>query len=306
MSSRAQSSTLGTMLLVGLVVVGVSLAAVFGGGILLSGGANTAKPSVAVSAEVTDAGGGEKLVVTHVDGDSLDPETTTVVVVDGGSSGRVPLSSFALSGTGDGSFDPGDSASLTRDFQGGAVELRLVDEGSQTLLQTLSVSVPGGAVPTVDFSTVSLDPHAGGQSSGDAGGVTVEDGGTTVNMTGNWWRTVPLDETVTEDTVLTFEFKSTSEGDIHAIGLENDGGQSSDLMFRLFGTQNWGRDGFDDYETDDGWKRYTIPVGELYADDGKDLSSFDRLAFVMDCEPNHCDGSSDAKFRNVRVHNGTD
>ena len=52
--------------------------------------------------------------------------------------------------------------------------------------------------------------------------VTLEDNGDTLKLEGNGWRKIALPYTITADTVLEFDFKSTEEGEIHAIGFDVD------------------------------------------------------------------------------------
>lgn len=136
-------------------------------------------------------------------------------------------------------------------------------------------------------------------SSQDNGGAfEVSDDGGTLKLTGSSWKKAPLDYTITAKTVLEFEFRVDGTGEIHAVGFDdntslNTGGSSDELFFKLFGTQviPWGNTDFEDYSEGEGWKRYSIPVGE-YITGAKEY-----IVFVGDKDSNP--SSQDSSFRNV-------
>jgi Ca2+-binding RTX toxin-like protein len=194
-------------------------------------------------------------------------------------------------------------------------ELRASD-GSDTVTDTVTVSVVGrewsvdagddlvvsegdtvslsASVPreSLNFDADEIDSYGGANQ--DRGvDVTVEDGGTTLHMVGNGWKSIDLPYTVTEDTILEFDFRSTAEGEIHGIGFDTDAGIDSDRTFKLHGTQNWGRGDYDNYDSDGEWKHYRITVGEHFQGD------FDRLVFVNDHDVSN--PTAESMFANVRV-----
>jgi hypothetical protein len=101
---------------------------------------------------------------------------------------------------------------------------------------------------------------------------------------------------VTANTVVEFDFRSTSQGEIHGIGFDNDNSISSNFTFRVYGTQNWGIGNYDNYSPSN-WTTYTIPVGSFYT------GSFDRLTFT--CDNDAAPTTGNAYFRNVKVYEGT-
>jgi parallel beta-helix repeat protein len=133
--------------------------------------------------------------------------------------------------------------------------------------------------------------YGGGQDK--EGIVAVSDNGNTLTLTGNTWKKVNLGEiTITENTVLEFDFSSSSEGEIHGIGFDTDNSISASSTFRLHGTQSWGQ-AFDNYtalET----RHYTIPVGEFFA------GNFNSLFFVMDDDAT---ATGESVFSNIRITN---
>lgn len=104
--------------------------------------------------------------------------------------------------------------------------------------------------------------------------------------------------TLTADTVLTFDFRSTREGEIHAIGFDDndiitDG--SSQAFFELFGTDANGlfNQTYNTYNLGDGWTRYEIPVGATFT------GAVTDLFFTADDDAG-ADGIS--QFRNVSIY----
>ena len=116
----------------------------------------------------------------------------------------------------------------------------------------------------------------------------------TLSLTGNGWRKIDFDYVVTADTVLEFDFSSTSEGEIHAIGFDNNNSQSEAFTFQLFGTQNWGIGSFNDYAIAEGVKHYVIPVGQFYT------GSMANLFFVNDHDV--ANPSAESVFSNIQVY----
>ncbi len=170
-----------------------------------------------------------------------------------------------------------------------------VDEGALvTLDATGSFDVDGGgpATDTINFNEVDIESY-GGRSQDRSLMVEVEDGGDTLHMSGNGWKSIDLPYTITENTILEFDFRAEGEAEIHGIGFDTDERISSNRTFQLHGTQRWGRASADDYQGDGEWQHYQIRVGDSYQGD------FDRLFFVHD----HDRGEPvDAFFANVRVY----
>lgn len=283
--SRGQSQVLGTILLVGVVVVlgTVLTVAAFA---FLEGGETTTPASVDASATA------ENVTLVHQAGRPLAIEDTSVVLRQSGEDRRLPLSDFEiLAGDTDGEMVAGETLSIAHDGIPGEMTVLVVDEAANQVVSRATVLVSPRAIPVVRFDQTTIDSF---ESSQDVDGdYTVTDGGRTLRLTNNTWKRIDYDYTINSSTVLSVEFKSTSEGEIHGIGLEDDNGQSSGRIFRVFGTQNWGVDDFDTYRAGDGWVRYEIPVGEYYTGDAR------YLVFVNDDDT---DASGTSWFRDVRVY----
>ena len=137
------------------------------------------------------------------------------------------------------------------------------------------------ATPTVSYSNQDV-----------AGNVVIEDDGETLALTDNTWRRTNTTYTVTANTVVEFEFSSSSQGEIHGIGLDEDDGLSSNRIFKVHGTQNWGLGDFDTYSGTD-FVTYRIPVGQYYT------GAAMRLVFVNDFDAG---SGNTSRFRNVRLY----
>ncbi|MEL7531430.1 MAG: T9SS type A sorting domain-containing protein, partial [Bacteroidota bacterium] len=148
----------------------------------------------------------------------------------------------------------------------------------------------GGSCPAINFSTI--NSYGGSQDNGSS---SVQDGGATLVIQNNAWKSISLNYTVTANTVIEFDFRSTDQGEIHGIGFDSDNSISSNRTFRVYGTQNWGIGTYDDY-SGTAWKSYTIPVGASYT------GSFDRLFFVCDDDAS---SAGNSYFRNVKIYEGS-
>ena len=125
-----------------------------------------------------------------------------------------------------------------------------------------------------------------------------EYGGTTLHLVGNTWKIINYPVDVQPATYIVFDYRSESQGEIHGIGLDEDTAQSSNRIFQLYGTQNWGYGDYRDYAADaPDWKRYTIPVGDYY-----DGIAAQYLAFVNDQDTSN--PTAESYFANVTICGG--
>lgn len=199
-----------------------------------------------------------------------------------------------------------DGDGICCEFANGAIQL--VSSEGETLLngakfedkleKEICIDSPGGGGGgncTINFNDSPVISYGGSQ---DKGSAEVQDGGSTVFIRDNAWKAIDINYSITTNTVLAFDFKSSIEGEIQGIGFDVDNGISSSYAFKLFGTQNWGFLDYDNYSGNGEWKSYTIPVGKYYTGD------FIKLFFMGD----HDGGGQNANayFRNVRIHEGTD
>ncbi|CAM1345243.1 trypsin-like peptidase domain-containing protein [Tenacibaculum amylolyticum] len=127
-----------------------------------------------------------------------------------------------------------------------------------------------------------------------AGDYSIDAKGTSLTLTNNTWKQIAMNYTVTKNTVIEFEFSSTSEGEIHGIGFEDDSSLTSTRYFKVYGIQDYGITNFNNYSS--GTKKYVIPVGSSYT--GK----MDKLVFIND----HDTGSGNTStFSKLKIYEGS-
>ncbi|MCP4304413.1 MAG: hypothetical protein GY788_05950 [bacterium] len=143
-------------------------------------------------------------------------------------------------------------------------------------------------VDYLDFSTLVVESYEYGQDDGTA---EVLDAGATLRLFGNAWKKVELPTVIVPETVLEFDFQSSSEGEIHGIGFDTDDGMSPDRTFQLFGSQTWGIQDYATYVAP-GVVHYEIPVGLFYT------GGFDYLVFLTDDDSN---ASAESVFSNITI-----
>ncbi len=125
--------------------------------------------------------------------------------------------------------------------------------------------------------------YAGSQDSG--GPVAVTNGGQEFTLSGNLWKRLLVNYTVTPDTVLEFDFEGPIIPEIAAIGFDNDNTFNNDNdRFFLYGTQLGGLN----YSAPIGTFQYPgtgvvhveIPVGTFFT------GTFSHLTFINDDDSN--------------------
>lgn len=156
--------------------------------------------------------------------------------------------------------------------------------------------INGGGLPSptcnsLDFNDFSLNSFSTQDIVGNA---SVGNGGSSLSLSDNTWKYIVLNYSVTASTVIEFDFSSDAEGEIHAVGFENDNDLTATQYFKVFGTQDYGVTNFDDYVN--GTKKYVIPVGNFYT------GSMDRLVFIND---NDAGSGNTSTFSNVKIYEGS-
>ncbi len=144
----------------------------------------------------------------------------------------------------------------------------------------------------IDATT--LTSYGGGQDVG--GTVTFEDNGVTLD--GNLWKRFQVDYTITTNTVLEFDFRSTLEPEIAGIGFDNDSIiNNPERYFQIYGDQNGSGSGIRDFDTYDGsgdWFHYRIDIGSYYT------GFFPHLFLANDDDGGGIDGNS--SFANITFY----
>ena len=116
-------------------------------------------------------------------------------------------------------------------------------------------------VDTIDFAQYTIDTYDVNQ---DAGSYSILNGELTLE--GNSWKKISIPYTLTEVSVLTFEYRVGEEGRIGGIGMDTNNKSDQNHIFQLSGRATYG---FQDYKTYTGtdWVSYTIPIGSYITGD---------------------------------------
>ena len=125
----------------------------------------------------------------------------------------------------------------------------------------------------------------------------VEDNGATVHLSENTWKGIDYSYNITTDTVLEFDFYSTSEGEFQGIGFSNSLNLVKENMFVIYGSQAIPQavNSYKTYTGNEGsWVHYKINVGTHYT------GSFNYMFLINDDDSTTL--TSNSYFKNVRVY----
>jgi len=138
-------------------------------------------------------------------------------------------------------------------------------------------------------------PFAGSQDNGTA---TILDANKTILVENNGWKALPYTYTITPQTRIEFDFKSTVEGEEHSIGMKPDLILSNSHRFKLYGTQN-NSTVINDfaYSGSGNYEHFNIPIGQHYT------GLMEYFFFVMDNDANASIGNS--YFTNIQIYEDT-
>jgi hypothetical protein len=198
--------------------------------------------------------------------------------------------------------DQWNDVSVDLSVYGGQSELKLrfvgitgpswqSDMAIDNLELTTGGTNPGSSCPSIDFGDFAINSFSNQDL---AGTNSVSGNGSSITLSNNTWKSIAFNYTVTQNTVIEFDFSSTNEGEIHGIGFEDDNTLTANRYFKVYGTQNYGITNFDNYSG--GTVTYVIPVGASYT------GNMDRLVFINDND----DGSgNNSTFSNVRIYEGS-
>ena len=217
-----------------------------------------------------------------------------------------PSGDFAFTGETNMTLPPGGIAEFTLQFIGetqGAHESLLVINSNDANVPEFEIRLNGlFGNSSINFSDYTIEDFRGNSQnpSHREGDIVIEDDGVTLHINRNHWQAIETDTTITADTVLEFDFRSSRRGEIHGIGfapeLKPSRSEAKALTFQLYGSQNWGNQDFDTYPGDadaSGWLHYVIPVGDYYT------GAYTYLFFVNDDDSGAKDGES--VFSNVTI-----
>ena len=149
--------------------------------------------------------------------------------------------------------------------------------------------------PVYDFN---VDPIIGYDPGQDFGPAIIQDGGATLYMDGNAWKALAINYTVTANTVLEFDFKSTLEGEIHEIGFDNDLTLAPDHRMVLYGNQGYaGTFPGGTYNASGNWQSFAVPIGATFT------GTFTYLVLTADDD---ADALGNSYYRNIKIYEDED
>mgnify|MGYP001558450080 CR=1 FL=1 len=137
--------------------------------------------------------------------------------------------------------------------------------------------------------------------------VSIEDNGYTLHLTGNTWKKIPYLYTVTPNTIIEFDYKSTAQGEVHGIGLDSDNNLEAGRVFRMYGTETGGYlDAYKDYVTyAPAWRHYKIQPYSYYR--GRTYDNTQNLLHLFFANGHDIAGpTAESYFSNVRVYESTE
>lgn len=200
---------------------------------------------------------------------------------------------------GDGTIEQinGDPSTATHSYANSdgqfTISATATDEDGTYSANNLIVEVVEETNPPMNFNSYSVNSYSQGQDI--AGNASVGDGGSTLQLTGNVWKRINYDYTITVDTVLELEFSSLRASEISAIGFDTDLHHDQHRAFQLAGTDSWGLQDFRVPNTNDSeMVRIVIPIGQFYTGDVR------YLFFINDEDVSN--PNSVSTFSNVRVY----
>ena len=270
---------------------------------------NNSPPSFSISdAQIVEGNSGSKQLVFEV---TLDNQTNSAISVNystaDGSATTGDKDYQATNGTLNFSGKAGETQTITVNINGDTkVEgdetffINLFNNSGDTLAEGIGTILnddktqPTGLNLSINGTEQTFTPESFDGNQQDRVKITLNDD--TLKMVGNGWLKTHLNYTITEDTVLAFEFRSTAKGEIHGIGFDTDDNKTPSTHFQLYGSQNWG-EAFGNYAGDGNWQSYTINVGDFFKGDYK------YLTFANDHDVKNPTASSE--FRNIQLFEDT-
>ncbi len=148
----------------------------------------------------------------------------------------------------------------------------------------------------LNFTRDGVASYGGGQDKDSSQWEVIDD--TTLHMWGNNWKACLRDLSVAGDgsQAISFEFKSVGEqGEINGVGLDTNNSLSSSWFYRIYGTQNWGRNDHYGYSGGGNWQSYTLVLNDFGG-------NFNRFVFCNDADSGQ---ATDVYYRDVRVRRYT-
>jgi|GEM_PF-2047966 len=182
------------------------------------------------------------------------------------------------------------------DDSGQEVSRHLADQRAFPMRDQFSVADPPGDIPAIDFAASKIQPYSfqDGQYELPTDYQLIERG-KGIRLWGNAWKVLEVNQEITPDTVIEFDFRSLHQGQIHGFGFDTDEKYGRENhVFQIYGYEAWSHIGqqFNTY-SGTGWKRFRIRVGRYLT--GK----YRYLHFIADED---VIARAESQFRNVRIY----
>jgi hypothetical protein len=231
------------------------------------------------------------------DGDGIPDFCDNTPCLDGDNDGVCDVDDICPGGDdnvdsdGDGIPDFCDSTSCIDSDNDGVCDTDDICPGGDDTVDTDGNGIPDACeeCPSINFNDYTLISYA----NQDNGPSTIQDNGSTLYMTGNAWKAIEINYTITANTVLEFDFKSTAEGEIHEIAFDTDNVLAPNIRIVPFGNQGYnGNVPLTRYSGNQNWQSYTINIGE------EATGTYRYLVLTADDD---ADGSGNSFFRNLSI-----
>lgn len=145
----------------------------------------------------------------------------------------------------------------------------------------------------LDFSEYSVLPYDPEQDDSDTSMAQVSENGLSLTLSGNAWKRIEGEFTISADTVLIAHVRITGTVEVAGIGFDTNNFQNADSVLSFGGTQSYGLNAGDVTATD-GWQRIAIPVGEMIPP-----GSYNFMTFIADNDADPAAG--EVEFRHVSL-----
>ncbi len=135
------------------------------------------------------------------------------------------------------------------------------------LIYLITIFMANFTLAAINFNEHTIQSYGGDQDG--TGSTVVENGGAALHLTGNVWKCIQYPYTITNNTVLEFDFQSSVQAEEHAIGMDEDLTIQQGNRFKLYGTQSDSGTSiiidYKNYAIDAPKTRhYVIPIGQYY------------------------------------------
>ncbi|AFY56142.1 hypothetical protein Riv7116_3694 [Rivularia sp. PCC 7116] len=153
-----------------------------------------------------------------------------------------------------------------------------------------------------DILEVSTLESYGGSQDNPKNGTVELSSDNELNIKGNRWQKLEINSTITEKSILRFEFAGNGNGEIQGIGFDNDNvinTQDGKRFFQVDGSQSWGIENLSQFIVGKSGDKdiYEIPVGQFFTGD------FEYLTIANDDDQKNPD--AEGKFSNIRLFSDT-